>query len=109
MSQAVQHDRDGSQFVISVDGEAVGKAEYRDVDGRRIFFHTEVDPSQSGKGLAGELVSAALDETVSQGMRIVPVCPYVAKHTQRHDTWSDHVDPVTDAVKEFITSSSRTT
>ena len=100
----VRHDVEGRRFVIELDGEVVGKAEYRDQADQRIFFHTSVDKEQSGKGLAGTLVSEALDATVSDGRRIVAVCPYVARYVERHDTWAERVDPVTDAVKAFLRS-----
>ena len=102
MSEAVKHDQAGRRFTIEVDGEVVGFTEYRELEDQRIFFHTEIDKSQSGKGLGGELVTEALDQTVADGKRIVAVCPFVAKTVERSDTWSDHVDPVTDAVKDFL-------
>ncbi|HEU5144763.1 MAG TPA: GNAT family N-acetyltransferase [Dermatophilaceae bacterium] len=91
------HADEESQFELR-DGDAVvGKARYAPSgDGTgRVFFHTEVDDAYSGQGLAGRLVAAALDETVADGLRIVPVCPFVATYVKRHPEYAAHVDEPT--------------
>lgn len=84
--------------LVGPDDRVVGLTEYRPFDGadgpRRVFFHTEVDPAFEGQGLASRLVSAALDDTVAGGLRVVPVCPYVSAFLRRHHEWDAHVDPV---------------
>jgi uncharacterized protein len=91
------------RFEISVDGSRAGLAAFVDADGRRIFTHTEVDEEYSGQGLAGELVTRALDATRGSGLRVVPMCDYVRGFVEKHDEYADLVDPVTreavDAVK----------
>lgn len=98
------HDR----FEIVVDGDAAGRALFVDRDGRRIFFHTEVGEEYGGQGLAGRLVGHALDATREEGLRAVPVCPYVRRLVRRSGTWDDVVDePREDeraAVKGMATS-----
>jgi predicted GNAT family acetyltransferase len=89
----------GDRFEISVDGVRAGLTQFVDTDGQRIFFHTEVGDEFEGQGLAGELVSGALDATREAGLRVVPVCPYVKRYVGRHEEYADLVDPVTpDAV-----------
>lgn len=89
----------GDRFEISVDGVRAGLTQFVDRDGQRIFFHTEVGDEFEGQGLAGELVSGALDATRKAGLRVVPVCPYVKRYVGRHEEYVDLVDPVTpDAV-----------
>ena len=85
----------GDRFEISVDGTRAGLAQFVDADGQRIFFHTEVGDEFEGQGLAGQLVSAALDATRASGLRVVPVCPYVKRYVERHEEYADLVDPVT--------------
>ncbi|MBQ1088581.1 N-acetyltransferase [Streptomyces sp. B93] len=41
----------------------------------------------AGQGLVPQLVQQALDDVRASGMRIVPVCPYVAKFLRRHLIW----------------------
>ena len=79
-------------YVIEVDGARAGKAEYRTMEGRRVFTHTEVDGEYSGLGLATRLVRFALDDMQSQQTRIVPLCPFFAAYIKRHPEFDDIVD-----------------
>lgn len=94
-----QIEQQDGRFSISVDGEQAGFAQFVDDDGRRVFFHTEVDKAFSGQGLAGKLVAQALDETRRAGLRVVPVCSYVEKFTKENSEYADLVDPVDDSAK----------
>lgn len=49
--------------------------------------HTEVPPGMEGKGVASELVHAALRDIDRRGMKLVPMCPYVAAYIRRHPEW----------------------
>ena len=92
------HNADAHRFEIHDGDSRVGLTQYAVVspDGvHRVFFHTEVDDAYSGQGLAGRLVAAALDETVADGLRIVPVCPFVATYVKRHPEYAAHVDEPT--------------
>lgn len=80
------------RFEITVDGTVAGFAQFVDHDGSRVFYHTEVFPEFGGQGLAGVLVKQALEATRDEGMRIVPVCPYVKKYVTTHDEWAEQVD-----------------
>lgn len=77
-----------SSFTVSVaDGSPVGRADFVDAPGSekdRIFFHTEVDPEFGGRGLAGLLIRAALEEGIRNGRTVVPVCPLFASHLDKH-------------------------
>lgn len=75
---------------------------YRDRGRQRIFFHTEIDPAYAGRGLAGQLIRQALGDVRSSGRRIVPVCPFVAAHPSKHDTYDDLTDPVTPEVLQWL-------
>ncbi len=90
----VAHDPEGHRYVLR-DGDAViGFAEYREPDaGHRDFVHTVVDEAYGGRGLAGRLVSFALDDVRASGLRIVPHCPYVAGWIRKHE---GRVDDITD-------------
>lgn len=80
------------RFTIAVDGKQVGKAEFLDRGGRRVFTHTEVDKNYEGRGLATILIAQALRETRDAGLRIVPKCPMVIAYLQKHDEYQDIVD-----------------
>lgn len=85
-----------SRYEIHVDGSGTpaGVTWFQDVDTGgtidRVFPHTEVDDEFSGHGLASRLVREALDQTIAEGFRIVPVCPYVKRWIERHDGYSEH-------------------
>ncbi|GAA1090491.1 GNAT family N-acetyltransferase [Nocardiopsis composta] len=83
------------RYAVLVGGETAGFTAYRDRDGRRIFHHTEIDDAFAGRGPASVLVQQALTDTRAAGKRIVPVCPYVARHLTKHDEFADVTDPAT--------------
>ncbi|MEU1043725.1 GNAT family N-acetyltransferase [Streptomyces sp. NPDC005897] len=90
------------RYEILVDGRRAGLTAYRDLNLQRVFFHTEVDEAFAGQGLAPRLVQQALADVRASGMRIVPVCPYVAKFLKRHDEFADITDPVTPDVLRWL-------
>ena len=79
------------RFEILVAGERVGFAAYRDVGGRRVFTHTEIDPARGGQGLATRLIRAALDDARDKGFVITPQCSFVADFIRRHPDYGDLV------------------
>ncbi|MFJ9825064.1 GNAT family N-acetyltransferase [Streptomyces sp. NPDC101160] len=85
-----------------VDDKRAGLTAYRDREDRRVFFHTETDPAYAGRGLASILVEQALNDVRAAGMRIVPVCPYVAKFLKKHTEFADITDPVTPEVLQWL-------
>jgi predicted GNAT family acetyltransferase len=93
---------DKHQYEVLVDGTRAGLAAYRDHGAQRVFFHTEVDNAFAGQGLAAQLVQQALTDARTLGMRIVPVCPYVAKFLMKHDEYADITDPVTADVRQWL-------
>ncbi|MDV3128612.1 N-acetyltransferase [Mycobacterium sp. 21AC1] len=92
---AVRNVPEAGRYEITLDGDRVGFADYVDAGQQRIFHHTEIDEKFGGRGLAGDLVSAALTDTRAAGKRIVAVCPYVAKYVSKHSEFGDLVDPAT--------------
>jgi predicted GNAT family acetyltransferase len=90
------------RYEILVDGRRAGLTAYRDLGRQRVFFHTEVDEAFAGQGLAPQLVQQALVDVRASGLRIVPVCPYVAKFLKRHDEFADITDPVTPDILRWL-------
>ena len=54
-----------------------------------VFTHTEVPPQDEGKGLASQLVRAALEDTRRRGLKIVPACSFVVAFVRRHPEYDD--------------------
>uniref|UniRef100_UPI00118059C0 GNAT family N-acetyltransferase n=1 Tax=Streptomyces sp. NRRL B-24572 TaxID=1962156 RepID=UPI00118059C0 len=61
-----------------------------------------LDEAYAGQGLAAILVEQALTDVRASGMRIVPVCPYVAKFLKKHEEFADITDPVTPEVLQWL-------
>ncbi|MBB6345017.1 GNAT family N-acetyltransferase [Nonomuraea muscovyensis] len=78
-----------SRFEVHVDGELVGLADYRLRGATIVFTHTEVSAGFEGQGLAGKLVGHALDASRDTGLRVVPLCSYVASYIERHPEYQD--------------------
>ncbi|RSZ62338.1 N-acetyltransferase [Corynebacterium hylobatis] len=79
------------RFEIVVDDRTAGHTAYLDRGAERIFHHTEIDEEFSGRGLAGQVVEAALGQTAEAGKTVVAVCPYVRKWLEKNNpadiTW----------------------
>lgn len=90
----VVHQPEQRRYAITVGGELAGFTEYLPRDGGRrlLFVHTETFPQFAGRGLASRLVSEALAEVRAAGIRIVPLCPYVAAWLRKHPEYDDSVD-----------------
>jgi predicted GNAT family acetyltransferase len=84
----VRHDEAAMRFEAEVDGE-LGVCAYRVQDGTAVFVHTEVPPALQGRGIAAELVRAALQWARERGLRVRPACSYVAVYMRRHPETQD--------------------
>ena len=87
----VREDREAERYVIAVDGEPAGFAQYRDRGRALDFVHTEIDDRFEWQGLGGRLVSAALDDVRSRGLVVLPFCPFVRGYVARHHEYLDLV------------------
>ncbi len=89
MEIEVHRNEDAGRYDLTVDGVHAGHADYV-VEGTRIVMpHTVIDPSLRGRGLAAQLVGAALDDVRTQGRTVVPTCWYVAEYIDRHPEYAE--------------------
>jgi uncharacterized protein len=72
-------------------GELVGEIRYRREPGIVVLVHTDVAPSAEGSGVGSRLVRGALDDIRARGLRVVPLCPFVAGFMRRHPEYADLV------------------
>ncbi len=101
MSSATPEVVDNEQelrYELLLDGARVGLIRYRRLDGARALVHTEVDEAHEHAGLGSVLVKGALDDLRSRGLKVVPVCPFVAAYIRRHAEYAalvttDDADP----------------
>lgn len=90
MAQEITHNPDRKRFVLTVDGETAGYADYvtpsEDV---RDFNHTVINPDFRGKGLSSPLIKAALDETREAGLKAVASCSAVQHFVSKNSEYED--------------------
>ena len=80
------------RFEASLDGYQ-GRVEYMLVQDRIIYTHTEVDPALEEKGVGSLLVRYALEYARQEGLKIMPLCPFVAGYMKRHTEYNDLLMP----------------
>ena len=80
---AVRHNPAASRFEIDTDGH-LSVIDYERGDRAITFTHTFVPPELRGRGLAEQLVRAALAHARAEQWRVVPACSYVARFIERH-------------------------
>jgi predicted GNAT family acetyltransferase len=81
-SSAVLHQPGAQRFTTRIDAhEAV--LEYRLDGGVMTITHTAVPAAIGGRGVAAQLMRAAVDAARAAGWTIVPACSYAASYLQR--------------------------
>ena len=78
----IQHE-EGKRYYIQFDNE---KAEltYSQNGKTRDFRHTYVPEEQRGRAVAETLVRHALDDTMLNGYKFIPTCPYVESFVEKN-------------------------
>jgi predicted GNAT family acetyltransferase len=84
----VRHNEAQSRYELDTE-HGLALAVYSVRGDTAVFTHTEVPPEDEGKGLASELVRAALDDTRRRGRKIVPACSFVVAFVRRHPEYDD--------------------
>ena len=79
----VRHDTAACQFIADVEGwRAV--LDYTICGDVMTITHTGVPAAIGGRGIAGELVRAALSAAHDAGWKVIPACSYAAAYMARH-------------------------
>lgn len=86
----ISHQSEAKRFTATVEGHEA-QLTYRLGERRLTIDHTGVPAAIGGRGVAGELVRAALDFARSEGLKVVPACSYAAAYIQRHPGYADLV------------------
>jgi predicted GNAT family acetyltransferase len=64
-------------------------AEYERRGAAIAFTHTHVPAALRGHGLAERLIAAGLADVRRQGLKLIPLCSYVAEYLDRHAEQQD--------------------
>ena len=75
----VHHDAAARRFSTEVEGQRA-VLDYRLLDDVMTITHTGVPAEIGGRGIAGELVQAALDTARAEGWKVVAACSYAAAY-----------------------------
>ena len=81
-------DRNG-RFYIEENNATVAELDYQMNDKTLVILHTEVNESLEGKGIAKELVAAAVDHVRNNSLRINATCPYAKEVLDRTKEFAD--------------------
>ncbi|MET0371712.1 MAG: GNAT family N-acetyltransferase [Sphingobium sp.] len=84
----VRDNRAESRYELEADG-AVAIAAYERRDGAIVFTHTQVPSALEGRGIASALIKGALAQVRAQGLKVVPLCAFVAAYLDRHPQEQD--------------------
>ncbi|MEJ4099014.1 GNAT family N-acetyltransferase [Corynebacterium mastitidis] len=90
MSTTITHDEQNRRYVLSVEGEEAGFADYLPrEDGVLDFHHTVIHKPFQGKGLSKVLVRGALDGVREDGLKIVATCSAVRHFLDRNPEYAE--------------------
>jgi predicted GNAT family acetyltransferase len=98
---AISHDQAAHRFAIEVDGSRA-QLEYTLARGVMTITHTRVPPAIGGRGIAAELMAAALAAARTAGWSVNPACSYAAAYMakQAQDGGRQHVEDLLDEALE---------
>jgi len=86
----VLHNEAAHRFETQVDGETAVLL-YRREGGTITFVHTRVPEGIARHGVGSELVRTSLEFAKSQGLTVVPLCPFAAAYLRSHSEYLDLV------------------
>jgi uncharacterized protein len=73
-------------FYIENGEERVAEMDIMIKDSKLTVFHTEVDDSLKGKGVAAALLSNMVEYARDHNLKVIPLCSYVLAQFKRHST-----------------------
>jgi predicted GNAT family acetyltransferase len=74
-------------------GDEVAFAEYHLTHDALVLPHTVVPDAFAGRGVASALAVAALTYARDHGLKVKPICPFMAGYIKKHPEWQDLVHP----------------
>ena len=87
----VRKEIDGAKgrFVVEQDGHEAELTFSVTSDALVIADHTEVPEALRGTGIGEAMVQRLVDSALSEGFKIIPLCPFVNAQRRRHPEWAD--------------------
>ncbi len=104
---AIEHNAATHRFTTVVEGQQAA-LDYTLSDGTMSITHTRVPEAIGGRGIAAELMRAALNAAQAAGWKVVPVCSYAVAYMRRHPDESERrheEDLLDEAIEESFPAS----
>jgi predicted GNAT family acetyltransferase len=79
------------RFEVTLGGETAF-AEYTLLSHALVLPHTVVPDAFAGKGVGSLLARTALTYAREHGLKVKPICPFMAGYIKKHPEWHDIVD-----------------
>lgn len=97
----ISHDQNAKRFTSEVDGQHA-ELDYTLSGAVMTITHTRVPKAIGGRGIAAELMSAALNVANTAGWSVNPACSYAAAYMRRHaqDPDKKHIEDLLDEALE---------
>jgi len=86
MELTITENKEAKRFEAHVEGHTA-VIEYIRTEEVIYLTHTEVPTALGGKGVGSALVKGVLELIENEGLRIAPLCPFVAAYIKRHPDW----------------------
>jgi len=86
MEPEVIHEKENERFVIYTEGNEV-YVEYTMTEKEINLYHTYTHPALRGKGLAAQVVRAALEFAKENNLKVIPTCSYVQSFIAKNDEY----------------------
>jgi hypothetical protein len=82
--------REEKRFVIHAEGKEV-YVEFDLKDDKIDLDHTYTHPDLRGRGLAAQVVRAALEYAKENNLKVIPTCSYVRSFIKKNDEYKEMV------------------
>jgi predicted GNAT family acetyltransferase len=88
MTDTIRDNAQRHRFELDAGG-SVAFSDYHRAGDVLTIMHTEVPKELNGRGIGSALARGILDLARAQGLKVVPVCPFVAAFMDRHPEYAD--------------------
>lgn len=79
-----------NRFEATIEGHTA-KIEYKMQPGEISVLHTEVPKELEGRGVASAMTKSALEYIRANGLKLIPLCPYMRAYLKKHPEYHDLV------------------
>ena len=100
----IDHDPTAQRFTSDIEGNRA-QLDYTVAGGVMTITHTRVPQAVRGRGIAAELMKAALTTARAAGWSVNPACTYAAAYMARHPAEADEKHHLDDLLDEALDES----